>query len=108
MARYLLGRVAEKHGISVSFAPKLFKDWNSAGNHTNYSTKTMRDNWDCIELMMIKMAPKHGLHLYLYGNNDIRLTGHHETSDPMAFSHGVGNRACSVRIPPSTANAKKG
>ena len=54
------------------------------------------------------MAPKHGLHLSLYGNNDRRLTGHHETSDPRVFSHGVGNRACSVRIPTSTANAKKG
>ena len=36
------------------------------------------------------------------------MTGHHETSSPDVFSFGVGNRACSVRIPTSTAAAKAG
>lgn len=58
--------------------------------------------------MMKKLAPKHKLHLSLYGDNSKRLTGVHETSDANVFSYGIGNRAASVRIPTSTAHAKKG
>ena len=54
------------------------------------------------------MAPKHVQHISLYGNNEKRLTGHHETSNKEVFSYGTGNRACSVRIPTSTAAEKKG
>ena len=110
MARYLLQRVAEDFNVDVSFAPKLFTEWNGSGCHTNYSFKTMRagtGGMKYIEDMMTKMAAKHQLHLSVYGEgNEKRLTGHHETSSMSKFSYGVGIRAASVRIPTSTMHAK--
>lgn len=111
IARYLCGRVAEDFNISISFAPKLFKDWNGAGCHTNYSTKDMRlgnGGMEYIEGLLKKMATKHQLHLEFYGDNSRRLTGHHETSNKEVFSYGVGNRAASCRIPTTTIAEKKG
>jgi glutamine synthetase len=62
IARYLSGRVAEDFNISISFAPKLFKDWNGAGCHTNYSTKDMREGKDGIEYihkLLNRLGTKH-------------------------------------------------
>lgn len=103
MARYLLCRVAEEFGLTISYEPKIFPDWNGSGAHTNFSTATMRagtGGMKYIDDMMAKFDAKHALHISLYGDgNDKRLTGIHETSSMSKFSYGCGNRAASFRIP---------
>mmetsp|Transcript_15110 Transcript_15110/g.10972 ORF Transcript_15110/g.10972 Transcript_15110/m.10972 type:complete len:109 (-) Transcript_15110:88-414(-) len=54
-----------------------------------------------IELLE-KMKAKHKLHLEHYGDNSLRLTGHHETSSADVFNYGDGHRGASVRIPTFT------
>ena len=109
VSRYILSRIAEDYNVTISFAPKLFEDWNGSGCHTNYSTKTMRagtGGMEYINNMMVKFGEHHKDHIELYGeDNQKRLTGIHETSSMSSFSFGVGNRAASVRIPTSVANA---
>lgn len=108
MSRYILHRIAEDFNVTISFAPKLFDDWNGSGCHTNFSTKTMRagtGGMEYLNKMMEKFAAKHSDHIEVYGaDNNKRLTGIHETSSLTDFSYGVGNRAASFRIPTSTAH----
>jgi len=53
-----------------------------------------------IEDAIKKMEKRHLEHIAVYGSdNDLRLTGKHETASMTQFSAGVANRGASVRIP---------
>ena len=103
VARWLLERICEKHGLSVSLHPKPIEgDWNGAGCHTNFSTKEMREHggYDKILEACEKLSENPKNHIDAYGiDNDKRLTGLHETCSITEFRYGVSDRGASIRIP---------
>lgn len=112
VARYMLERVAEAHGIRINLDPKPVKgDWNGSGMHANFSNSTLRTcgsketfNKICEAFGASNEVIK--AHIDVYGDqNDQRLTGAHETQAIDKFSYGVSDRGASIRIPIAAVEA---
>jgi glutamine synthetase len=109
VARYLLNRVSEHHGVDISYENKPIKgDWKGAGMHANFSTVYTRDSnygLDAINAIVTLLASRHDEHIAQYGEKlEERLTGTHGTSGINDFGSGVANRSTSIRIPQPVAS----
>ena len=106
MMRYMAYCVLAQHQLEPDFRPKpLGSQWNGSGMHTNVSTAQTRaeGGMDVIEGYMSSLKQYHTAHIAVYGEGNVhRLTGTHETSSMETFTHGVGDRTASVRIPTQT------
>ena len=108
VARYLMERTAENHGLAISWHCKPVKgDWNGSGMHANFSNHLLRTagSKEVYDQVCQKFGHPDRIKDCMdnYGpDNHLRLTGKHETQSIDRFSYGVSDRGASIRIPIAT------
>lgn len=116
MGRYLLQRVAENFGVSISYHPKpMGKDQPGIGCHHNFSVKKMRCDGGIAEIERVckVLCENHENYMKQYGlgdgaDNRKRLTGKFETASFDTCKWGVADRAASIRLQRSVVAEQKG
>ncbi|QJD80578.1 glutamine synthetase beta-grasp domain-containing protein [Spirosoma rhododendri] len=110
VARYLLERIGEKYNVSINWHCKPLgdTDWNGSGMHANFSNTALRTagnkaTYDTICASFGRTPEVIKECIDVYGaDNEMRLTGKHETQSITQFSYGVSDRGASIRIPIAT------
>jgi len=113
VSRFILNRLAEEYGCYISFEPKILDNWNGSGCHINISSNIMRNktqqSYETILQAIKNLELNHSKTIENYGlNNQLRMTGIHETSSYDKFTFGIGTRDTSVRIGNDTFKNKHG
>ena len=113
VARYLLQRLTERYGVDVEYHCKPLgdTDWNGFGHALQLLDLLMREvgGEAYFEALMAAFEKNIDDHIAVYGLNDKRLNGKHETAPWNKFSYGIADRGASIRVPHSFArNGYKG
>lgn len=111
MARYILGRCAEKKHVDVNYHPKVSRTLHSSGLHVNISSQEMRSEGGlkAIERAVDQILLHNDRDIQFFGEeNELRLTGTLLCAKAEDPSVGVGDRTSSIRIPKSVQTQGKG